>query len=530
MLFLRSSSSHLAFFLFACLILVLLQRHSTAQTPPVAEPLKAQLPPINSAEFETTVQNGKPIVGRTINSADIERVLENTQLKSKLEIRNSRISGAPLHLSRPSKSAGAYPKDSLDHLSSRKVTEAVYVTRPIQISNTVFDTGLNLLSVVFENDLTFENVEFQGAVYFQGSIFQKRVLFKQVDFKEVSDFSGTLFLASATFNGCQFTQQANFSNGKLGTDAKLFFTGYKLEVPLDFSNSTVLGKITFEGLDQTLQITNKIYLNAINANLLQPAGELHLKNVEVSNNIYLDRSKWILLDFAEGASGMHRPIRLDGFCDLRDGHFVTADFAGAEFGKGGDFEGARFDTISFQRTKIREPIRISWKQLDGKLKRVNDNKPIDKDSYRQLELNFKNLNDLKGENETQYQRKTIWEGRSFAWLFTGYWVRPLRILGWLVLVFAVFAIANWIAFRRTWFIGDRPYNTLLGMLPYPLQLTLYAAALKPNVPEGFLAKRRGQCLFLVEFIIFKFLEICVVIVLSNTSPLLKQIVPYFFPG
>jgi uncharacterized protein YjbI with pentapeptide repeats len=498
----------------------------------------AKLNRISFSRFRSLVLDGKEVIGWRVPASHILRVLEDSPLnqssRARLQLKGCRIVDEAVRLLGPLRRVEQYPKDLSDHLKGRGLTQAVYITLPIQIVDSVFEKDFDLTGVVLESEVTLEDVGFNGSAYFQGAAFLKRAIFKRVHFGEISDFSGVFFLASMTFNNCEFKRQANFSTANVRRDARIYFTGEKLDVPLDFSGSINLGSLTFEGKERTLQIGDKVYMNGINGDPSAPAGELHMKNVELSNSLYLDQSRWATLDFAEAENGSHRPIRFGGFCDFRNGIFGTANFAGAEFEKGGDFSGAEFTTLlSFERTKLREPIRLDWKQIREKLGRVNEKgqtEKLSKESYVELETNFKRLEDLYGENESRYERRTIWEGKRFWWAVSGYSVRPGRTVGWIGAFLLMFSVINWFAFRGSWFPPASKRDRLLDRMANAVRLALRAAAPKPKVPERFSPNKRGKALFYFEYGWFKFLEVVAVITFSNTSPLLKEIIPYFFPG
>jgi hypothetical protein len=238
---------------------------------------------------------------------------------------------------------------------------------------------------------------------------------------------------------------------------------------------------------------------------------------------------------------LHRPIRFDGFCDFREGIFGVVDLGGAEFDGGGDFSKAVFKSaINFERTKLRKPIRMAWDQIAGKLRRIErdqssgkvqpDAGPLSKESYEELERNFKASDDLYSENECRYEKRRKLEGLSgwagFEWAVSGYWVRPWRTVSWLVSLLLLSLVINRSAFKSGWFWsnsgGDLGNNAV--------QVSLRAAALKATLPDGFEANRRGRVHFLAEYLCLKVVEVFLVVTLSNGSALLKQLLPYFKLG
>jgi hypothetical protein len=493
--------------------------------------------------FLKLVLDGQEVTGRLVQSSYIQKVLEDSTVLRKqwpharLKLTSCRVIGPPLILRRHSLTSDHVDAETQAHLKEREIAEPYYVAVPIEISQTNFDADLDLGNVVVQNQFFIKGSDFGSLASFQGTVFQGSTLFDQVGFGESSDFSGALFLKAATFRNCEFKGQANFSRSKIGPDGKFIFTGEKLDVPLDFSESRILGKLSLQGFERTFHLTDKLYLNGVNRNESDVAGELRVKNAEFHDSFYLDRGRWAKLDFAETQEGLHRPIRFDGFCDFREGIFGVVDLGGAEFEGGGDFSKAVIRTaINFERTKLKKPIRITWDQIAGKLQRVQrdqsfgkdqpDTVVLSKESYEELERNFKASDDLYSENECLYEKRRKLEGPGFEWAISGYWVRPWRTVGWLIVLVVITFIINWNAFRRGWF-GSRFGGDLSNNA---VQVSLRAAALKATLPNGFWADRRGRILFLTEYVCLKLVEVFVVVTFSNASPLLKQLLPYFKLG
>lgn len=512
---------------------------------------------ISFSQFRKLVRDGNEVASRLVPSSYILRVLEDAPVLlressyARLRLNTCRITVEPkmpmIRLRQPSHPTDQYTAETCDHLTRRDLTAASYISLPVEIRNTTCEAAVYFTDVVLQKKLILENSEFSSLVSFQGAVFQESTQFNQVRFGEYSDFSGTLFLKDVTFDSCEFKSQGNFSKANIPPGASVIFKGDKLDAPLDFSESVVRGKLFFQGLERTLNLADKVYLNGVNKDLKDATGELAVKNVEFHESVYLDHSKWANLDFAETQDGMHRPIRFDGFCDFRHGTFHVADLGGAEFERGGDFSEAVFETaINFERTKLREPIRIEWQQIAEKLRHVEGKQPsskaqgesgkLSKEGYEELERNFKRLEDLYSENECRYEKRTEWDGKCFSWAISGYWVRPKRSGLFIVLLFILFSITNWLAFRggwqRGWFWRAGPRQTLLDILlvPSAVQLALYATALKTSPPNGFEANKPGRVLFWIEYLLFKVTELFLIITISNTSALLKQLIPYFMPG
>lgn len=545
-----------------CVIWTLASNHTqlVAQDRPETEFVTSpQLNGISFSEFRRMVLDGEEVVGRIVPSSYIVQVLEDApQLLgqssyARLKLNSCRISGPKtlLRLPDPSSTTDQHASDQQEsetpeYLKRRNVTPRGYVSLQIEIRNTICEAGVYFPDVVFQKKIIVENSLFRTLVSFQGVVFQASTQFNHVHFGESSDFSGTLVLKDLTFDSCDFKGQGNFSRVNIGADASVIFKGDRLDAPLDFSESVVRGKLFFQGSERALHLVDKVYLNRVNKDQTDALGELVANNVEFHDSVYLDQSQWAKLDLAETQGGLHRPIRFDGFCDFRHGTFGVADFGGAEFNHGGDFSEAVFRTaINFERTKLRQPIRIAWRQIAGKLGRFEEqsssNAPgppanLSKEGYEELERNFRGLEDLYSENECRYERRTKMEGKGVEWAISGYWVRPKRTLLLIVLLLIVTSAINWWAFcggwQAGWFWRAGSHETLLDILRVPsaVQLALYATALKTSPPIGFEANKPGRIVFWTEYAFFKATEVVLMVTISNTSPLLKQLIPYVVPG
>jgi hypothetical protein len=395
--------------------------------------------------------------------------------------------------------------------------------------------------VLIEAPLSFTNVDFLGKVSLQGAVFDRTATFKKVRFQTYSDFSGVVIRQILSFQECHFERQATFAMSVLPTrDAKFYLSGTSVEVPLDFSESTILGRLTLEGAPNTLQVGATVYLNGINDASIVPQGELHIRNAEFHNSVYLDRSHWAKVDFAESdRTGFHRPIKLLSFFDYRQTVSNITNFAGAEFEGYGDLTGAQFrELVNVERTKFRKPFQLRWKQIEGKLGN-HDGQLLKKgglseedvQSYDELERNFNQLGDLESANECHYQKRLFLNGRHVEWAVLGYGVRPLNPFLCILIALGVFCMLNAVLFRA--FLGATLFSLSSPFRERScgaLIVALSAARWKLSLPAKYASRTPvAWRVFLVEFYAMKILWVALAITLMNTSPVLKEFVPYFFP-
>jgi hypothetical protein len=475
------------------------------------------LEPITLPEFRELVLRGEIIRGRLIPSGLILKAFEEAQQwidespKTRLRLDSCKVAGEAVRMKGPVFAAERQDGDVREHFKTRM--QAFHLGMIFGMSNTEVDAEFILNNVNLPDRIILNNVIFSKRISFQGAVFPRLATFTltKVRFKDSLDFSGALILGSLTFNDCQFNNPAYFFSLKLGKEANLNFTEGSFDAPLDFSESIVLGHMALEGIEKPMKLKSKVYLNRINKNWEEVAGELNVKNVEFHDSLYLDEGKWASVNFSEKQDGLHHPNRFSGFCDFRQGLFGAVDLTGAEFEKGGDFSNAVFlKAVSIEGIKLREPLRISWTQLEGKIRPVEDSQAavaqrLSKQSYEEMERNFKRLDDLYSENECRLEKRTVWEGKGFQWALCGYWVRPVNTMVWLALALLFFWFVNFQAFRKRcfWHVGQR--DTWYDFLPSSFQLAVSSAALKAKLPAGYGANKWARAIFWGEFVCIKFL-------------------------
>jgi len=501
--------------------------------------------PISLSEFQDLVSAGKEVRGRLVPSDYIAYVLESAAENlltrspdASLRLSSSKVTDGTIQPKRPTREIQTYSEEIRKHLGDGKNTTAVYLALPVEISDTDFDAKLYLDGVVIEKPITLDNVDFHQSVYFRGAVFREQLALKRTHFRGVTDFSHAFLEETAlSFTDCEFDFQANFANLTIRSGSRLYIGGDHISAPLDFSGSRISGALTLEGRERTLQVDHAVYLNGVNGGLGVPIGKLSLKDIVFHDNVYMDQSKWAQLDLAESEGGRHRPIRFLEFYDLRQGFFDTVDLSGAEFDRGGDFSGSVFQTaISFERTTLRQPVRITWGQLRRKLMPVtrsgnmSDRRAGSKlslSSYEELERNFKKLGDIDSQNECNYDKRWKYEGMNLSWLISGYWVVSWVPLLWVLGSLVMFYYINRKKFEQRWF-GLRKSAAARHVIPEPWALTIQAT-FGLFLPTEYWGTAQGQRLYLLESLWLKFFLGVFIFTLKNTSPLLRELLPYLVP-
>jgi hypothetical protein len=501
--------------------------------------------PISLSEFQELVSAGKEVRGRLVPSDYITYVLESADENllrrwpdAGLRLNSSKVTDGTIRPKRPTREIQTDAEEMRKHLGDGKNKTAVYLALPIEIADTEFDAKLYLDGVVIEKPITLDNVDFRESVYFRGAVFREQVVLKRTRFRGVTDFSHAFLEETAlSFTDCAFEFQANFADLTIGSGSTLYIGGDHISAPLDFSGSRISGALKLEGREQTLQVDHAVYMNGVNGGPGVPVGKLSFKDIVFRDNVYMDQSKWAQLDLAESEDGRHRPIRFLEFYDLRQGLFDTVDLSGAEFDHGGDFSGSVFRTaISFERTILRQPVRITWGQLRKKLMTVTHSEntsdrrsgsKLSLSSYGELERNFKELGDTDSQNECHYDKRWNYDHINIPLLISGYWVVWWVPLLWVLGSLLTFYFINRKKFDQQWF-GLRKSATARHVIPEPWDLTLQATYVL-LLPAEYWGTVRGQRLYLLESLWLKFLVGVLIFTVKNSSPLLKELLPYLVP-
>jgi hypothetical protein len=214
-----------------------------------------------------------------------------------------------------------------------------------------------------------------------------------------------------------------------GKDRAMEFSGAAFAGRIYFQNSR-LGKLSFSPSAQALGIKVEDQSNPSRQPVSPTtiAGRSAFSGLRVSN---ADFSEVEFRDYADfSAARFSKFISLQGAVFEQEANFSYAGFPPVA-------SSVLFNGVQFQR-----PVRLEWRQIDGKV-RIEGS-----DGWRRLEDAFKQSGELQGQNECSYRRqlaegaeKEEWDKVSdkAAFWFWGYGLRPLRVLGWITLLYLLFS-------------------------------------------------------------------------------------------
>ena len=204
--------------------------------------------------------------------------------------------------------------------------------------------------------------------------------------------------------------------------------------------------------------------------------------------------------------------------DFRWSHFASdVSFVGADFGSVKELRltGLRSDKL----------FRLDWGQWKNRMTSGVATSSEEEHVYLTLLESFRRSGDLDSENECFYAWKEWFHPNRFWKFLWGYGVRPLHTLVCLTVVFVAIVISNADLLQRRspgtfstserWWQASRVAFETSGVTLPPLK---YAAGI------------RWKVLLIVEWLVLKTLQVFFLVACSNTSPVLKELVPKLLPG
>jgi len=499
-------------FLTACLAVVTLSMSAHAQTP--ASPNQ----PITDEEFLNLFKAGQIIESRVIQASAILRAIQiaqdaaqhNQTLPPRLEVRDSVIDGTLTSSQlRETKVRDLQPE--LRQRYRRYYIDGVHVVPiPIIITGSTFQGPVDLSVCVWE-----------GLMIFTGSVFQQYASFHLSTFETSALLAAIEFRDQMSCGLCEFREEVDFGSGVFNKRA-------------DFDQATFHNRVLFDSaFHAQMSFIGAKFLGQANLSLVSdpPTGELIFSDT-VFHNVVEFRGLRCSHALFDGASFRQaadfRYSEITTFISLRRTTFEEeADFFFATFPSRHEAEpaekGLALDGVVFKKT-----VRLNWDQLliqkpfwrfwGPKLK-VNRG---DIRTWQAMEDAFRNSGNLEGQNEAMYQRRLIEpsfrgydsNANDLSFIFWGYGVRPLRVLGWIVVVNLIFGLTYW---TQTAALKDK-WKRLWFTIIFTLKTFWRFAYGYQNSTN-----RLFKTLTITHSILAKILILCFLNVISHVSPLLNEI-------
>jgi hypothetical protein len=233
-----------------------------------------------------------------------------------------------------------------------------------------------------------------------------------------------------------------------------------------------------------------------------------------------------------------REVEFNAYTDFSEAKFSNSvDYSRASFDAEVNFYRTEFPTINrtadqasrsgiaLEETSLSRPLNLEWGQVDGKFNTSQI------ETFRRLENAFKQMGYLEGQNAAMYQRKLMEGIESKGWpkfanqlerFYWGYGVHPLRLIVWILIVYSLFTVVYWTQ-TKSLAAGQGRWHEELDRLRFSLIFSLRTSW---KVGYGYQNARSSifKTLTLTQSILFKVMLLCLIKVLSNTSPLLNELI------
>jgi hypothetical protein len=400
------------------------------------------------------------------------------------------------------------------------------------------------------------------------------VSFRGAQFKSRADFDTAFFHNYAGFEAAIFEEIVSFNHAQLKGEVIFYKSDFPANVFFTNINDNDAEEEDSEDNDAEEKISE-------GNNAEEKKGELIFTSVNFRERAYFNGSKlkgiWFSSRPQHGETG--RPIRIrvgqdpntpttfEKYATFRgltcfSAHFTEVEFHDfADFSKAGfahyvsfadttfekdvNFYGTTFpatqtplqldkmdadpntlkDGLILDDVRFQRPANFEWQQVQGKVNTET------RETWRLLEDSFKRASDLEGQNEAMYQRKqserangNFWEqaGNKFSFYFWGYGVRPLRLGIWLLAFYCFFTIIY--LMRPQSLVGNKiKWAKFWKRVIFAIK---FSAQTSWKFSYGVKRARtlRFKVLTLIHSVGFKILLIFLLKAISNTSPLLNELV------
>ena len=402
------------------------------------------------------------------------------------------------------------PDGRLDFPRSRFLRGVTFKqdARPSRLRDTSFveaqigGADAEFQDVTFAGSAKFTKAHFGGDARFGGAYFLNLAQFEATTFKGEGGFAGTTIFAAgadftgarfegrsaASFDGARFLESATFVGARFTGTAT--FTGGSF-TRADFRDAEFEGATTFAGREfESAEFGSERTTTAFGRQAVFDFARFRRANFE--NVQFRGRTSFASAQFGVG--------------DVCSGYPVAANFGGTSFSDIVEFGGSVFHgQVNLSYTSL-DPSKLylRWRQIEGRaISQVlrlmpgpcNESREFIVDSrdamprselLRWLERAFRSRDLIRDANAVYYdlQAEEAWETiRSprerltervqalatvaFFGIPAGYGVRPLRVLGAL-LVILVMGWVFYLVFARSWLRADREWTVerKLGSLPW----------------------------------------------------------------
>jgi hypothetical protein len=396
---------------------------------------------VNAREILEKIQNGEPFKRHHII---VEGDLNINQL------------GLPTEYV----SRNLYEIDNLRLSDEQKI-----VTSFIRINDSVIKGNLILNGTTFEGPMDFSSTSFNGTIDFSGTEFNREAKFTNCRFNDYADFRDSKFYDYADFWKSTFNKDLDFSDAWFNGSAdfwKSIFNRNASFIRSVFDGDTNFEQSIFNGTADFnySQFSNNAYF--WNSNFQKNAYFVYStfsKGASFEISKFEGKTNFSYSNFFDSSYFMHSIF--NGTANfLRSGFSNNIDFSNSTFSQKPLFDGTYLgDLVIFSGVDSSRMIdltnaKISKFYADWKLANPSNNKiSLTIDMYQKLREYYEKSGYSDDANDCYFEimimRAKNYEGwdRSLdilAYLTYGYGVRPLRSIGWSLVIIFSFSIFYWI--------------------------------------------------------------------------------------
>jgi len=205
----------------------------------------------------------------------------------------------------------------------------------------------------------------------------------------------------------------------------------------------------------------------------------------------------------------------------------AVDFRWALFAEDSSFVGTEFKQpqgVQFTGFRVEKQLRLTWGQLEDHLATAGTSREEEL-VYLTFLDNFKRTGDLDSENACLYAWRERFHPNWFANAIWGYGVRPFYTFLSIVVVFGGILVSNFYLLDRR---RTRGYSTRERW--WNAAVVAFETSWVNLPPLQYATGERWKLLLIGEWLLMKILQAVFIIACSNTSRLLKELVPRLLPG
>lgn len=391
----------------------------------------------------------------------------------------------------------------------------------------------------FHGPAVFDRASFDGDFWFEDLIFQRQAFFREAALHGAyfygCSFEGPVYFDRATFERVSYVETV-FNEDSFFDRMNSGQSGSIPQGDLFFQEVRFKGRVKFSGLR-----VDSLDFSYFFRKHKGPSEKSTARSY--SATIFEKRASFARLVCRQAD---FNSVEFLGTSDFDGARFLeSVDFTDAIFENDVTFFGAGFPRppqdegkilkggLILDRSKFGKSLGLTWSEIGLRHNRGSSQTRLntgDPRTWETLKRAFHQNSDLKSENEALYNEELLkmrigskWLAKLSArasWLFWGYGVRPIRLAGWIVIVYSVFTLIYWTQTRGM--ASAMARVRFAAYFSLRNSLTIFYGFERTLTPLF-----KGIALF--QAVVAKIMFILLLQAISNVSPLLKELFGKFIP-